>query len=109
MRARLKFTRISPQKLRPVAELLRGKSIDDGLNILRFIPKKGARLLERVLKSALSNATENFKKDEENLYISKVMIDEGPRIKRFRPVAYGRAHPFKKKLSHITIELGEKK
>jgi len=109
MKAKLKFVRISPFKLRLVADLLRGKNVDEALNILKFTPRRGARILEKVLKSALANATENMHKEESNLYISKVLVDEGPRDKRFRPAAYGRAHPFKKRRSHIIIELEEKK
>ena len=109
MKARLRFIRISPFKLRPVADLIRGKSVDDALNILKFVPRRGAKILEKVLKSALANATENMNKEEENLYVSKILVDEGPRDKRFHPVAYGRAHLFRKRRSHITIELEERK
>ncbi len=108
MLARLRFVRISPRKLRPVAELIRGKHVDEALSILKFVPKKGARILEKVLKSAIANAIENDKKDQDNLWVKEVRVDEGPRWKRFRPVAYGRAHPIRKRTSHVFIKLEER-
>ncbi len=108
MKAKLRFVRISPRKIRPVAELVRGKPVDRSLAILKFCKRKGARILEKVIRSAVANAVENNKKDEESLYVGEVRIDEGPRWKRYRPVAYGRAHLIRKRTSHIFVRLEEK-
>jgi large subunit ribosomal protein L22 len=77
------------------------------MNLLRFIPRKSARLLAKTIQSAMANAENNNNLSADQLVISEVKIDEGPAIKRFKPVARGSAHPFKKRTSHISIVLSE--
>ena len=103
--ARKRFIRQSPYKIRFVADLIRGKSILDAINILSSTNKKASEFLLKSLNSAVANINynddANFEKDE--LYIKNILIDGGPTIKRFRPAAMGRAVPIKKRTSHITI------
>ncbi len=106
-RAVAKYIRISPQKARLVADVVRGKPVGEALTILSFMPKKGARIIKKVLESALANADQNPSIDIETLYIKKIVVDEGPRLKRWRPRAMGRAYGIKHRLSHITIVLDE--
>jgi len=99
--------RISPQKARLVADLVRGKNVETAINTLRFMPKKGARLLRKVIESALANAGQNEAIDIDTLYIKKVYVDGGPMLKRIRPRAMGRATKILKRSSHITVILDE--
>ncbi|PCJ56062.1 MAG: 50S ribosomal protein L22 [Planctomycetota bacterium] len=99
-----KFARISPRKVRLVADLVRGKNVDDALLILQYNIKRGGYFLNKVLKSAVANA-EQKDADSGVLKISKVYVDEGPTIKRWRPRAQGRATPIMKRTSHIHVEL----
>lgn len=108
--AKLNYHRIAPRKIGLVAGLMRGKRADDALIQLKFSPKKGALVIAKLLKSAISNAKNNFKiKDSENLYIKKVTIDEGPTLKRHMPRAFGRTSIIRKRTSHVTIVLEERK
>lgn len=106
--ARLRYLRIAPRKVRLVADLIRGKPVREAETILRFQIKRGAEPVRKLLQSALANAKNNFKISEENLFISKITVDEGPKLKRWRPRARGRASPIQKKTSHITLVLEEK-
>jgi len=107
-RAILKYSRISPRKVRLVADLIRCQPVDRALGTLKFTTKRGARILERVLRSAIANAAQNPEVGSvDNLYVSKVCVDSGPTLKRFRPCAMGRAHPIRKRTSHITVVLKE--
>ena len=109
-KAILRYVRISPFKAREVADLVRGKSVDEALNILEFTPKKAASIIKKVIKSAIANAENNFGySDIDRLFISKIYIDEGPTLKRYRPYAMGRACMIRKRTSHITVVLDEKK
>lgn len=105
MKAHLRRTRISPKKANVVAGLIRGKSAAEALDILKFTPKKGAQLLYKTLKSAVSNAENNDNQKPETLVIKTVLINKGPVYKRFLPSARGRALPLSKPTSNITIEL----
>jgi len=106
--AKLKYLRIAPRKVRLVANLIRGKSVKEAQTILDFTVKKAAQPLLKLLKSALSNAKHNFQLlDESNLYISKIIVEEGPKLKRWRARARGTAASIQKKTSHITIILDE--
>jgi large subunit ribosomal protein L22 len=107
--AKLRYLRIAPRKVRLVADLIRGKSVKDAEEILQFQIKRGAEPMRKLLKSAVANAKNNFKLSTENLYISKLTVDEGPKLKRWRPRARGRAYPIQKKTSHITVVLDELK
>jgi len=99
--------RISPQKARLVADIVRGKTVETAINTLRFMPKKGARILRKVIETALANATQNEAIDVDTLYIKKIYIDGGPMLKRIRPRAMGRASRILKRSSHITVVLDE--
>lgn len=99
--------RISPQKARLVADLVRGKDVGTAINTLRFMPKKGARILRKIIESAVANASQNEAIDVDTLYIKTIFIDGGPTMKRIRPRAMGRASRILKRTSHITVVLDE--
>lgn len=105
--AKLRYLRIAPRKVRLVADLIRGKRIEEAQNILNFKVKKAALPLLKLLRSATANAKNNFQLDESNLYIAKILVDEGPKYKRWRARARGRADEIQKKTSHITVVLDE--
>ena len=105
--AKLKYLRMSPRKVRLVADMVRGADADIAKAKLRFSKKGASAPLLTLLNSAVSNAANNFKK-KEGLYIKKIFVDQGPTYKRFRPAARGVAAPISKKTSHITIVLDEK-
>lgn len=104
-----KFIRISPRKVRQVADLIRGKKVGEALAILKFTPKGAALPVEKVVKSAVANAEHNYEMNVDNLYISSIFIDQGPTLKRFKPRAMGRADMIRKRSSHITVIVSEKK
>lgn len=99
--------RISPQKARLIADLIRGKDVASAINTLRFMPKKGARIMRKVVESALANASQNESIDVDTLYVKKIFIDGGPMLKRIMPRAQGRATRILKRTSHITVVLDE--
>jgi len=105
--ARLNNLRIAPRKVRLVADLIRGKTAVNAKNILNFAVKGGARPMQKLLNSAISNAKNNFQIEESNLYISMVTVDEGPKMKRWMARARGSANEIQKKTSHIIIVLDE--
>lgn len=107
VRALTRFARISPTKARDVARVIRGKPAEEALDLLRFIPRKSARLLHKTLQTAIANAENNHNLPANALVVSKCFVDEGPAIKRFKPVARGSAHPFKRRTSHFTIVLSD--
>lgn len=107
-RATAKYILISPYKARLVMDLIRGKSVGEALNILETTPKKASRLIKKVLLSAVANAENNYGMNIDRLFIAKAYVNEGPRLKRIWPRAWGRASRIIKRLSHLTIELEEK-
>ena len=107
VRARLRFVRIAPRKARLVADLIRGKGSEEALNILTFTRKAAAKILVKLLKSAIANATQKKTVDIDRLYIKRIAVDQGPTMKRFQPRALGRATTIRKRTSHITIVLDE--
>jgi large subunit ribosomal protein L22 len=107
--AKLKYARISPQKCRLIADLVRGKPVGLALNTLRFTPKKGARLVRKVLESAIANAENNLSADVDELKVEKVTIDAAPMFKRFHARAKGRGNRILKRNSHIVITVGDGK
>ena len=108
-KATLRFVRISPRKARLVADLVRGKDIAEALNILKFSQKKAGEIIEKLLKSAVSNAEQTGKVDVDTLFVKMIQVNEGPTFPpRFRPRAHGRATPILKRTSHIQVELQEK-
>lgn len=100
-----RFARISPRKVRPMADLIRGKNVDDALALLRYQPQRGARMLEKVVRSALANAEDRRAGRLTNLVVAEVRIDPGPMFKRMRPRARGMATIIKKRMSHIRVTL----
>lgn len=103
-----KFARISPQKARLVADLIRGKSVESAVSILAFSDKKAADLMKKVLNSAIANAENNNGADVDELKVTAVFVDEGPLMKRMRARAKGRGNRIVKRMSHITVTVGEK-
>jgi large subunit ribosomal protein L22 len=99
-----KYARISARKVRPIADLIRGKHADEALDILKYQPQRGARLLEKVLKSALGNA-EDLRANVDRLIVVDARIDGGPMFKRIRPRARGMAFQIKKRMAHIRVSL----
>jgi len=108
VRAIAKAQRISPRKLRLVAEAVKHMSIDDAYSVLEVTHKRAATIMQKTLKSAVANAITNANLDKDNLMIASVMVNESPAFKRFRPSTRGRIHPYKKRGSHLTIVLKEK-
>ena len=102
-----KFADMSARKIRPFATLIRGRTADEALEMLRFLPNKSARLLEAVLKSALGNAEDRGARDMDDLFIKESRIDGGPIMKRIMPRARGTAYPIKKRYAHIHITLSD--
>ena len=100
-----KFARISPRKVRHLADLVRGKFADEALDILRFQPHRGARMLEKVIKSALGNAEHQQAPGVDDLVVVDARVDGGPMFKRFQPRARGMAYEIKKRMSHIKVAL----
>ncbi|MEQ1582364.1 MAG: 50S ribosomal protein L22 [Steroidobacteraceae bacterium] len=107
--AKLKHARISPQKCRLVADLVRGQPVGLALATLRFTPKKGADLVRKVLESAIANAENNQSADIDELKVEVIMIDEAPTLKRFHARAKGRGNRIIKRNSHITVLVGDGK
>ena len=107
-----RFARISPRKVRPLADMIRGKYADDALNLLRFQPQRGARLLEKVIHSALGSAQDPDQLrgktvDTANLIVAEARVDNGPMFKRIQPRARGMAYTILKRMSHIHITLAD--
>ncbi|GLT19649.1 50S ribosomal protein L22 [Vibrio zhanjiangensis] len=105
--AKHNFARISPQKARLVADQIRGKSVDQALEILTFSNKKAADLVKKVLESAIANAEHNEGADIDDLSVAKIFVDEGPIMKRIMPRAKGRADRILKRSSHITVVVAD--
>lgn len=108
IRAEAKYIRKSPRKTRLVADVIRGENALGALDYLRFINQQTTKPIMKLLASAIANAEHNFKSKKEDLYIKKITIDGGPVLKRWKPRAFGRATPIRKRLCHIIIILDEK-
>ena len=108
-RAIARYIRISSRKVKVVIDLIRGKSVNEAMGILMYTPKAAAEPVLKLLKSAVANAEHNMNLAAEDLYIAEVFADQGPTLKRFRPRAQGRASRIRKRTSHITIILDQKK
>jgi len=100
--AKHRYARISSRKARLVANMIRGRDVQDALNILKFTPNRAAAMVSKVLTSAIANANE-AEADVDRLFVDQAFVDEGPTIKRWRPKDRGRAHPIMKRTSHITV------
>jgi large subunit ribosomal protein L22 len=106
--ATLKYFRVPPRKARLVVNLIRGKSVNEATAILRHTTHKSSKPIEKLLKSAVSNATSSGKVDPDNLFVSKIVVNDGPIMKRYTSRAQGRGDRVNKRTSHITVVLGEK-
>ncbi len=107
--ALLKFARISPRKVRLVADTVRGKDVSEAIEQLKYMPKKSAPILGRLIWSAVNNAKEmKASVDPDRLYIKTILVDGGPTLRRWRPRAHGRATRIRKRTSHIRIVLDER-
>ena len=107
-RAVAKFVRIAPRKVRIVMDLIRGKDVAEAFAILKFTPKRGSKFIEKVLRSAVANAENNFEMNTEKLYVSTCFVDQGPTLKRIHPRSRGQAFSILKHTSHITVIVSEK-
>ena len=109
MKASATHIRISPRKVRMVVDTVRGKSVSQALSILGFTRKKAALPVQKLLRSAVANAVDNGGiNDVETLIVDRIMVDEGPTLKRYMPRARGRATPIRKRSSHIRVVLRER-
>ncbi|MCX7991788.1 MAG: 50S ribosomal protein L22 [Proteobacteria bacterium] len=108
VRAKGKYLKISPKKAKLIADLIRGKKVNDAIEILRYTPKNGARLFLKVLKSAVANAEQKKVIDIDNLFVKQATAEKSFMLKRVMPKAMGRADIFKRKYSHLTVVLEER-
>ena len=103
--AKHRYARIAPRKVRLIADLIRDQDVPYALDILAFSPKRAARMVEKVLLSAVANADDQGEVDANDLIVTSARVDEGPTIKRIRPKDRGRAHPILKRTCHILVEV----
>ncbi len=106
--AKLKYARLSPQKTRLIVDMVRGKAVQEALNILKFSPQRPADIVAKLVRSAVANAEQQGVADVDRLFVKAVFVDQGPVLKRFMPRAQGRATKIRKPTSHITVVLDEK-
>ncbi len=107
VRAIAKNTGLSAGKLRPLVDMVRGKQVDDALTMLRFTPTPKAKVVAKVVRSAVANAENNFQMEPADLKIVRIYVDEAIRMRRYRPRSRGRASPIRKNSSHITVVVAE--
>jgi large subunit ribosomal protein L22 len=103
-----KYMRVSSRKMKPIADIVRGKSVSDARAILKFTPNKGAKVFLKVLNSAVANAENNHDMDVESLIVSEIYANQGPTMKRWKAGSMGRANPIKKRSSHVGVVVSEK-
>ncbi len=109
VKASIKNFRSTPRKARLIADFVRGKNVSEAVSELKFMNKKAADAFVKLINSAVANAENNFSLKSENLFIESVSVDEGKALKRHRAGSNGRALPFKRRLSHINLTLGQRK
>jgi large subunit ribosomal protein L22 len=107
MRAKLRYLRVSPRKTRLVVDLVRGKAVEEAMNILTFTRRAASEPVRKLIMSAIANA-EAKNADVDRLYVNTITVDEGPTLRRFRPRAMGRATRINKRTSHVTCVLAER-
>ena len=107
-KAMVRQVRVSPNKVRQVLTLIKGKGAEDAMTILRFSPQRAARIIYKVLQSAIANAEHNYGMDTDKLYVFTAYADRGPVMKRFRRASMGRAHPYVHHTSHVTVTVAER-
>ena len=108
VKASARFVRVAPRKVRVVVDLIRGKSVNEALALLKFVPKRASEPVAKVIASAAANAEHNFNLNKDNLIISQAYVDQGPTLKRYHPRQRGQAFPILKRTSHITVVVKEK-
>lgn len=108
MKATSRTLRITPKKINLIAELIRNKDAVQALEILTLAPKKGAKILHKIVASAVANAKNNFKQDENSLYIKEIVVNKAPTMKRWIPASRGRVHPILKRNAKVTVTIGVK-
>jgi large subunit ribosomal protein L22 len=106
--SRMRFARISPQKLRLICELVAGKPVEQALSILQFTPKKGAKMVSKTLLAAIANARDQQQVDEDRLFVKRVTADTGPTWKRSMQRAHMHSTPILKRTSHLTVVVDER-
>jgi len=106
MKASAKQLRITPRKINLIADLIRNKDVNEALVILRFTPKKGAKLLYKIVKSAVANAENNFKQDKNSLFVKEIVVGKATTLKRSVPISKGRVHPILKRSAHVLVTIG---
>ena len=106
--AKHRFARISPRKARLLMDLIRGRDIEDAINLLRFSKQRASGMIEKVIRSAVANANEQEVPQRETLYVAKAWVDPGPIIKRFQPKDRGKAYSIHKRTSHLVVELDQR-
>jgi large subunit ribosomal protein L22 len=107
VKAVAKYIRVSPQKVRKLIDAVKGKPVEEGLNILKFMPQKAASIMEKTIKSAVANADQHPDLDVDSLVIHNITADQGPTLKRFKARARGRGTRILKRTAHITVILSE--
>jgi large subunit ribosomal protein L22 len=108
VKAKLNYTRIAPRKIRLVVDLIRGKDVNEAIQILTFVNKKSAPVVKKLIQSAVANADQKKTIDLDTLYVKHISVDQGPVLKRYLPRAMGRASEIRKKTSHINLVLDER-
>lgn len=107
-KAILRFCRVAPRKARIVANMIRGRNVEEAISLLEFTPKRSAQIVRKVLHSAIANAEDVGDVDVDQLYVKTITVDQGPTLRRFRPRAQGRAYRVNKKTSHISLVVAER-
>jgi len=107
-KAILRFCRVAPRKARIVADMIRGRNVEEAISLLEFTPKRSAQIVRKVLHSAIANAEDTTEVDVDRLFVKKITVDQGPTLKRYRPRAQGRAFRINKKTSHIILVVAER-
>lgn len=108
VKALTKYNRMSAKKVREITRTIQGRPANEALELLKFIPRKSARLVAKTLKSAIANAENNHDMSSSELFVLKAVVEEGPAFRRYQPAARGSAHPIRKRTSHINIVLAQK-
>lgn len=107
-KAILRFCRVAPRKARIVADMIRGRNVEEAISLLEFTPKRSAQIVRKVLHSAIANAEDTSDVDVDRLFVKRITVDQGPTLKRYRPRAQGRAFRINKKTSHIVLVVAER-
>jgi large subunit ribosomal protein L22 len=108
VKASIKYARMAPRKIRLVVDMIRGKDVNEAIQILTFVNKKSAPIIKKLVQSAVANADQKKTIDLDTLYVKHISVDQGPTLKRYMPRAMGRASEIKKKTSHVNLVLEER-